>query len=102
VRDVPAGATAVGIPARILESDEAARRESRAAKMGFSAYAIAADMNDPMAQAIHRLIDHAAETDARMQELITRLEAVGMDCPEAKATAEGFDPKRLSQMIDSD
>ena len=35
------------------------RRESHAAKMGFSAYAIAADMNDPMVQAIHRLIDHA-------------------------------------------
>ena len=42
--------------------------------MGFSAYAITADMNDPMVQAIHRLIDHAAETDARMQELIARLE----------------------------
>src|SRR6478672_2281423 len=65
VRDVPAGATAVGIPARILEGDDAVRRESHAAKMGFSAYAIAADMNDPMAQAIHRLIDHVAETDAR-------------------------------------
>jgi len=57
-------------------------------------------MNDPMAQAIHRLIDHAAETDARMQELIARLKEVGMECGEAQATAEGFDPKRLSQMID--
>src|SRR6187431_216091 len=37
VRDVPAGATAVGIPARILEGDDAVRRESHAAKMGFSA-----------------------------------------------------------------
>jgi len=100
VRDVPAGATAVGIPARILESDEAARRESNAAKLGFSAYAIVADMNDPMAQAVHRLIDHAVETDARMQELIARLEDRGVECGEAKAVAEGFDPKRLSQMID--
>jgi serine O-acetyltransferase len=100
VRDVPAGATAVGIPARILESDEAARRESQAAKLGFSAYAIAADMNDPMVQAIHRLIDHAVETDARMQELIARLEDRGVECGEAKAVAEGFDPKRLSQMIE--
>ena len=70
--------------------------------MGFSAYAIAADMNDPMAQAIHRLIDHAAETDARMQELIARLKEGGAECGDAKATAEGFDPKRLSQMIDND
>jgi serine O-acetyltransferase len=100
VRDVPAGATAVGIPARILTGDEAERRESNAAKMGFSAYAIAADMNDPMAQAIHRLIDHAAETDARMQDLIAHLKERGDEFGDAKATAAGFDPKRLSQMID--
>ena len=36
--------------------------------MGFSAYAISADMNDPIVQAIHRLIDHAAETDARLEQ----------------------------------
>jgi serine O-acetyltransferase len=100
VRDVPAGATAVGIPARVLTNDDAQRRESHAARMGFSAYAIAADMNDPMAQAIHRLIDHAAETDARMQELIAHLKQGGADVGDATATAEGFDPKRLSQMID--
>ena len=47
-------------------SDDASRRETQAAKMGFSAYAICADMNDPIVQAIHRLIDHAAESDARL------------------------------------
>jgi serine O-acetyltransferase len=100
VRDVPAGATAVGIPARTLVGDEAQRREDHAARMGFSAYAIAPDMNDPMVQAIHRLIDHAAATDARLQEVITRLQQGGFEISEAKATAEGFDPKRLNQMID--
>ena len=55
------------------------RREDHAAKLGFSAYAIAADMNDPMVQAIHGLIDHAAETDARLQELIAHLKEGGMD-----------------------
>ncbi len=74
VRDVPAGSTAVGIPARILIGDEAVRREDRAARLGFSAYAIAADMDDPMVQAIHRLIDHAAATDARLEQLIVAAE----------------------------
>ena len=74
VRDVPAGATAVGIPARVLLGDEAARREDQAAKMGFSAYAISADMNDPMVQAIHRLIDHAAASDARLERLVAQLQ----------------------------
>jgi serine O-acetyltransferase len=100
VRDVPAGSTAVGIPARILAGEDALRREDHAAKLGFSAYAIAADMNDPMVQAIHRLIDHAAETDARLQDLIAHLKQGGIDFGDAKATAAGFDPKRLNQMID--
>jgi serine O-acetyltransferase len=41
VRNVPAGATAVGIPARIVTGEQAARREAQATKIGFSAYAIA-------------------------------------------------------------
>src|SRR5512141_1752988 len=87
VRDVPPGATAVGIPARILEGDEAARREDQAAKMGFSAYAISADMNDPMVQAIHRLIDHAAASDARLDRLVAQLQQDGVDVRDARATA---------------
>ena len=68
--------------------------------MGFSAYAISADMNDPMVQAIHRLIDHAAASDDRLERLIARLQRDGVDVGDAKATADGFDPKRLNQMID--
>ncbi len=100
VREVPAGATAVGIPARILVDRDAERREDHAAKLGFSAYAISADMNDPMVQAIHRLIDHAATTDAHLQNLIEQLRKSGFDFGDAKATAEAFDPQRLNQMID--
>src|SRR5512132_3152441 len=94
VRDVPAGATAVGIPARVLLGDDQARRESQAAKMGFSAYGISADMNDPIVQAIHRLIDHAAASDARLDRVIAGLQNGGVDLEDARATAEGFDPKR--------
>ena len=100
VRDVPAEATAVGIPARVLVGGEAERRESQAAKMGFSAYAIAADMDDPVVQAIHRLIDHAAQADARLERLISQLTEDGHDCGDAKATADGFDPQRLNRMLD--
>jgi serine O-acetyltransferase len=100
VREVPAGATAVGIPARILTGDEAIRREAHAAKLGFSAYGIAADMNDPMVQAIHRLIDHAAATDARLERVVARLQQDGIELGDARATADGFDPKRLNEMLD--
>jgi serine O-acetyltransferase len=100
VREVPAGATAVGIPARILTGDEAVRREAQAARLGFSAYGIGADMNDPMVQAVHRLIDHAAATDARLEGLIARLRQDGVELDDARATADGFDPKRLNEMLD--
>ena len=100
VRDVPANATAVGIPARIVNQEDQQRREAQAAKMGFSAYAISADMNDPVVQAIHRLVDHAAATDARLESLIAHLQQEGVECGDAKATADRFDPQGLNKMLD--
>jgi len=100
VRDVPAGATAVGIPARIITGDDARRREAQATKIGFSAYAISADMNDPMVQAIHSLLDHAAATDARLEKLIKLLQQEGVNLRDAKATAERFDPSQINRMLE--
>ena len=100
VRDVPAGATAIGIPARIVTGDDALRREAQATKIGFSAYAISADMNDPMVQAIHALLDHASAADNRMQKLIELLQQGGFDCADAKATAERFDPTQINKMLE--
>ena len=100
VRDVPAGATAVGIPARIIEGESAARREEAAAKIGFSAYAISADMDDPMVQAVHRLLDHAVATDDRIEKLLARLQEQGLECPEAKETADAFDPQQVNRMLE--
>jgi serine O-acetyltransferase len=100
VRNVPAGATAVGIPARIVTGEDTVRREAQAAKIGFSAYAISADMNDPVVQAIHSLLDHASTTDSRLQMLIDRLQTEGVDCGDAKATAEGFDPTQINRMLE--
>ncbi len=100
VRDVPPGATAVGIPARIVNQEDQQRREAQAAKMGFSAYAIAADMNDPMVQAIHQLLDHAAAVDDRMNALVKQLQRDGLDCGEAKAVADAFDPQPINKMLE--
>ena len=37
-----------------------------AGQMGFSAYALASNQDDPLAKAIHGLVDHAVETDRRI------------------------------------
>lgn len=100
VRAVPPGATAVGIPARIVTAEEHEQHESQAAKMGFSAYAITADMNDPVVQAIHKLLEHASATDARLERLVDRLEREGVEIGDAKATAERFDPSPINKMLE--
>ena len=73
VKDVPENATAVGIPARILEEEKTKKRDETAQKIGFSAYAIGDDNNDPMTKAIHSLLDHAAKQDLEMQALKDQL-----------------------------
>jgi serine O-acetyltransferase len=100
VRDVPAGATAVGIPARVQTPEDSERREAQASKMGFAAYAIATDMNDPVVQAIHKLLDQAAATEARFDRLVEQLKRDGLDCGDSKAVAEAFDPKPINKMLD--
>ena len=100
VRDVPAGATAVGIPARIVTADQQDAREAQATKIGFSAYAIAADMNDPVLQAIHQLLDHAAATEERINKLVARLQSDGVDCGDAKSAADGFDATQINKMLE--
>jgi serine O-acetyltransferase len=99
VKDVPAGATAVGIPARVVAGEEALRRESAPARI-FSAYAISSDMNDPMVQAVHTLLEHAAATEARLEKLIETLNEAGHECGDAKATAERFDPTQINKMLE--
>jgi serine O-acetyltransferase len=100
VRNVPLGATAVGIPARIVTTDDADRREQQAARIGFSAYAISSDMDDPVVQAIHKLLDHAAATEERFNRLVKLLQHEGMDCGEAKAVADAFDPRQINKMLE--
>jgi serine O-acetyltransferase len=100
-KPLPAGATAVGNPARILDNSEQSKeRETQAEKMGFSAYAIGRDQDDPLAKAIHGLLDHAAETDRRFASLIKELDAQGVKCDSEVLAADSFDPKYLSKIVD--
>ncbi|MBX3677769.1 MAG: serine O-acetyltransferase [Rhodocyclaceae bacterium] len=100
VRDVPAGATAVGIPARIIEDRREIAREIKAGQMGFSAYAVTRNEDDPLSTAIHGLLDHAVETDKRIERLIKLLEQSGVELSDELATADKFDPQYLNKIVD--
>ncbi|MCL2830744.1 MAG: serine O-acetyltransferase [Betaproteobacteria bacterium] len=100
VKDVPQGATAVGNPARVIDGEEAHQREAKAGTMGFSAYALGQGVDDPVARAIHGLLDHAVETDRRLALLLERLERLGVDIDDELATADRFNPNYLSKIVD--
>ncbi len=100
VKDVPPGTTAVGNPARIIDGEQAQKREEKAGQMGFSAYALSSNQDDPLAKAIHGLLDHSVETDRRLDLLIKKLESSGVSLEDELATADKFDPKYLSKIVD--
>lgn len=100
VKDVPRDATAVGIPARILDSNAEKQRNQQAEKLGFSAYAISADMNDPVVKAIHGLVDHSAHIDTRLDMILEQLKKLGVDLPADQDKPDDFDPNYLNKIVD--
>jgi len=79
---VPAGATAVGIPGRIIvksNDDVEAKRKAIAEKLGFDAYGVSEDMPDPVARAIGQLLDHLQAVDGRLEGMCEALKGLGSD-----------------------
>ncbi|MGA0611953.1 serine O-acetyltransferase [Caldimonas sp. KR1-144] len=106
-KPVPAGATAVGNPARIIQAEGDAQREAAAAKMGFSAYGVTQG-DDPVAQAMKGLIDNAAGQEhqiAMLWQAIEKLsggarELPGEECvPQDAHTTEQFDAEALNRLV---
>ncbi|MEE9492334.1 MAG: serine O-acetyltransferase [Gammaproteobacteria bacterium] len=82
MKDVPAGATVVGIPARVVSrenSEQQKRREAIAEKLGFDAYGGTKDIPDPVAEVINNLLDHVHVMDKRLEELCRSLQSMGAE-----------------------
>ncbi|MCQ8897191.1 serine O-acetyltransferase [Limnobacter humi] len=108
-KPVPAGATAVGNPARMIVKDESDVQSHEAigavkTKAEFSAYGVSKNGDDPLIKAIHGLIDQAIVQQQRIEQLERALaeqptadqsanntrsgssvEPVSKDCEELKA-----------------
>ncbi|MEX1073540.1 MAG: serine O-acetyltransferase [Burkholderiales bacterium] len=67
VNEVPAGATVVGIPGRILEEAPAQKTPH------FAAYAVEQGQDDPYAQEIRKLAEHSAELELSLAKLKEKL-----------------------------
>ncbi len=80
VKDVPNGATVIGIPGRIVSNGDEKTNKARtelAKKYGFDAYAVATD--DPVAKAIGRMLDHMHLMDSKVSDLCKEINKMGGD-----------------------
>lgn len=93
LKEIPAGATAVGIPARILHPDlpQASAPDSKV-KEYFSAYGVTPNVDDPVSMALKGLIDATLEQEAKIAALEKALAKLS-NTPSSDAS-ESSDTKR--------
>ena len=102
IKPVPAGATAVGIPARILPSKVGESADVAGAQPKFSAYGITNE-DDPVSQALRGLIDSATGQDKQIALIWQALDQVckqqQLSLPADAARIECFEADKLNQFV---
>ena len=102
IKPVPPGATAVGIPARIIPSKQGESADVSGAQPKFNAYGITQE-DDPVSQALRGLVDSAAGHEHQIALLWQALEKLGARqqgvVPGDAACNEHFEAERLNQLI---
>ena len=91
VKDVPPGATVVGIPGRIV--DAGAHASSR-----FAAYAVVQNQDDPMSKAMNELIAQSRELEQTIEAMREKLEKIEAELGD-QGSADAWSPghgKRIS------
>ncbi len=75
VRDVPAGATVVGVPGQVVtpRNEQEEKREKMASKIGFEAYGSSQDMPDPVTNAIGSMLDHIHSLEEEIEQIRSSL-----------------------------
>lgn len=104
-KPVPAGATAVGNPARMIlkAEDGTAVEQSIGAvktKEEFSAYGVSKNGDDPLIKAMHGLIDQAIAQQQRIEQLEQML-AKGKTGAVGDASADCEELKALNKLVDN-
>ena len=103
IKPVPAGATAVGIPARIIPSKKGESADVTEGVPKFSAYGITQE-DDPLSQAMRGLIDSTASQEHQIALLWQAIEKLAntreRDCvPTDAQRVEHFEADKLNQLV---
>ena len=85
VKEVPAGATVVGIPGRIVEDSANDKAKTR-----FAAYGVVPNQEDPYAKTLQSLVDHAQELEQAVSALTEKMRRLEQAAERAKT-----DPLRV-------
>lgn len=110
IKPVPAGATAVGIPARIIPSKEGQSADvtesaqPEPAKQKFTAYGVTQE-DDPISQAMRGLVEGAASQEEQLAKLWLAVEKLSaqlkvgdcVPCPEERGTH--FEKDKINQIL---
>jgi serine O-acetyltransferase len=103
-KPVPPGATAVGIPARIIPSKTGDSADVTGSAGKFSAYGITLE-DDPLSQAMKGLIDNASSQEQQIALLWQAIETLsanrpaGECVPDEAALTEHFEASRLNDLV---
>jgi serine O-acetyltransferase len=104
IKPVPAGATAVGIPARIIQSKAGESADVTTSEPKFTAYGITQE-DDPVSQALRGLIDSASGQDHQIALLWQAIETLqanrsATNCvPGDAARQEQFEADKFNQLV---
>lgn len=82
VKDVPAKATVVGIPGRVVatvQTETELKRHAMAKKIGFDAYGTTKDMPDPIAHAINCMLDHLHAVDGKLETICSAIKEMNAE-----------------------
>jgi serine O-acetyltransferase len=98
VKAVPAGATAVGNPAHIVQKEARKSKEETATRI-FSAYGVTSNGADPLSAALQGLIENAAVQESQIAKIISAMRAANIAC-EILPEMDKFDPVQLNKLVE--
>lgn len=84
VKDVAAGETVIGVPGRIVRTkltEDEKQQQKLAQAVGFDAYGTSNETLDPVASAIHGLIEHIHALDKRVESMAETIQRLGGELP---------------------
>jgi len=99
LKPVPAGATAVGNPARIVTREQQAA-QGRSAAPAFAAYGVTPNGTDPLSKTLQALAAQSAAQEEQIVRIVALLRERGVDCQAIEAVAAADDAAHLNKQTD--